>query len=183
MASKSLVVAPAADQRNYHPASSSPYAAGVGRGATVPLGGNRRLAEGRCARSVRRRAAFASDWDDRAAAFQCSDEMLNRIWELCRYSIKATTFAGVYVDGDRERISYEADAYLTQLSRYYTDGDVQMARDTFDRLMAHPTWPTEWAAHMIFMAHADWMQTGDARWLASRYSALKAKLQLEECAE
>ena len=51
-----------------------------------------------------------------AASFRCSDEMLNRIWELCRYSIKATTFAGVYVDGDRERIPYEADAYLNQLS-------------------------------------------------------------------
>ncbi len=125
---------------------------------------------------IQRRAAFASTWDDNAAAFHSSDELLNRIWELCRYSIKATTFAGVYVDGDRERISYEADAYLTQLSHYATDSDVQMARDTFDRLMAMPTWPTEWASHMIFMAHADWMQTGDTNWLAAHYTALKSKL-------
>jgi hypothetical protein len=129
---------------------------------------------------VRRRAAYASDWDDNAAAFHSSDELLNRIWELCRYSIKATTFAGVYVDGDRERTCYEADAYVSQLGRYYTDSDAQMARDTFDRLMQHPTWPTEWAAHMIFMAHADWMQTGDTNWLAARYAALKAKLYLED---
>lgn len=128
---------------------------------------------------IMRRAAFASSWDDKAAAFHCSDETLNRIWELCRYSIKATTFAGVYVDGDRERISYEADAYLNQLGQYYTDGDVQMARDTFDRLMTQPTWPTEWASHMIFMAHADWMQTGDTNWLAKRYEALKSKLLLD----
>lgn len=125
---------------------------------------------------VRRRAAFAATWNDQAATFHSSDEMLNRIWELCRYSIKATTFAGVYVDGDRERISYEADAYLNQLSHYATSSDVQMARDTFDRLMAKPTWPTEWASHMIFMAHADWMQTGDTNWLAARYAALKLKL-------
>ena len=103
-----------------------------------------------------RKSAFASTWDDNAAAFESSDEMLNRIWELCRYSIKATTFAGVYVDGDRERIPYEADAYLNQLSHYCTDNDLQMARDTFDWLMKHPTWPTEWAFHMIFMAHADY---------------------------
>jgi len=127
---------------------------------------------------IRRRAAFASDWDDQAAAFHSSDETLDRIWELSRYSIKATTFAGVYVDGDRERISYEADAYLNQLGQYYTDGHVQMARDTFDRLLKLPTWPTEWAAHMIFMAHADWMQTGDTNWLAPRYAALKSKLKL-----
>ena len=50
---------------------------------------------------LRRQAAFSSTWDDDAASFHCSDDLLNRIWELCRYSIKATTFAGVYVDGDR----------------------------------------------------------------------------------
>lgn len=128
---------------------------------------------------LRRQAAFSSQWDDQAAAFRCSDDMLNRIWELCRYSIKATTFAGIYVDGDRERIPYEADAYLNQLGHYAADNEIQMARDTFDRLLAHPTWPTEWAAHMIFMAHADWMQTGDTAWLTPRYAKLKSKLLLE----
>lgn len=125
---------------------------------------------------ITRRAAFATTWDDDAASFRCSDDLLNRIWELCRYSIKATTFAGVYVDGDRERIPYEADAYLNQLSHYATDNDLQLARDTFDWLMEHPTWPTEWAPHMVFMAHADWMHTGDTAWLAPRYEGLKSKL-------
>ncbi|MEO6752071.1 MAG: hypothetical protein ABIP85_09855, partial [Chthoniobacteraceae bacterium] len=128
---------------------------------------------------LRRQAAFAAAWDDSAASFKSSDALLNRIWELCRYSIKATTFAGVYVDGDRERIPYEADAYLNQLSHYATDRDVQMARDTFDHLMAHSTWPTEWATHLVFMAHADWLHTGDTAWLAPRYAALKSKLLLE----
>jgi hypothetical protein len=126
-----------------------------------------------------RQAAFASTWDDGAADFRSSDEMLNRVWDLCRYSIKATTFAGVYVDGDRERIPYEADAYLNQLSHYTTDNDVQMARDTFDHLMKHGTWPTEWAPHMVFMAHADWWHTGDTKWLAPRYDSLKAKLLMD----
>lgn len=129
--------------------------------------------------SLRRQSAFAANWDDTAAAFHASDPVYNRIWELCRYSIKATTFAGVYVDGDRERIPYEADAYLNQLSHYATDHDAQFARDTYDHLMANPTWPTEWATHMIFMAHADWMQWGDPQWLGPRYEALKAKLLLE----
>jgi len=128
---------------------------------------------------IRRQAAFSSAWDDEAAAFQCSDKMLNQIWDLCRYSIKATTFAGVYVDGDRERIPYEADAYLNQLSHYATDNDIQIARDTFDWLMKHPTWPTEWAPHMVFMAYADWMHTGDREWLAAHYDALKSKLLMD----
>ncbi len=132
---------------------------------------------------ITRQSAFASTWDDGAASFESSDEMLNQIWELCRYSIKATTFAGIYVDGDRERIPYEADAHLNQLSHYYTDNDIQMARDTFDHLMKHPTWPTEWAPFMVFMAYADWMHTGDAGWLAPRYESLKGKLLLERVGE
>lgn len=138
---------------------------------------------GASADGIIRQSAFASTWDDNAASFESSDETLNRIWELCKYSIKATTFAGVYVDGDRERIPYEADAYLNQLSHYYSDPDVKMARDTYDRLMSHPTWPTEWAPHMVFMAYADWMQTGDAEWLRPRYEALKKKLLIERAGE
>ena len=128
---------------------------------------------------ITRRAAYSASWDDNAAAFESSDTLLNRIWELSRYSIKATTFAGVYVDGDRERIPYEADAYINQISHYYTDNDLQMSRDTFDYLMQYATWPTEWASHMVFMAYADWMQTGDIQWLQPRYEALKDKLLLE----
>ncbi|MGJ8640864.1 MAG: alpha-L-rhamnosidase C-terminal domain-containing protein [Opitutaceae bacterium] len=126
-----------------------------------------------------RQSAFPTTWDDAAASFECSAPLLNRIWELCRYSIKATSFAGVYVDGDRERIPYEADAYLNQLSDYATNNDVQMARDTFDLLMKQPTWPTEWAPHMVFVARADWMHTADRGWLEERYESLKTKLLLE----
>lgn len=126
-----------------------------------------------------RQAAFAASWQDDAAAFSSSDPLLDQIWELCRYSIKATTFAGVYVDGDRERIPYEADAYLNQLGHYACDPDPRMARDTFDYLMKKPTWPTEWASHMVFIAHADWLQTGDRAWLAARYESLKPKLLLD----
>ena len=132
---------------------------------------------------ITRQAAFASTWDDAAAAFSSSDPVLDQVWDLCRYSIKATTFCGVYVDGDRERIPYEADAYLNQLGHYACDPDPQMARDTFDYLMKKPTWPTEWAFHLIFIAHADWRQTGDAAWLAARYASLKPKLLRERVRE
>jgi hypothetical protein len=177
------VVAPKADARNIHQPEAvlTPQEFGVlipFRWVEIESWPGELRAE-----NIRRRAAFASSWDDAAASFESSDSMLNRIWDLCRYSIKATTFAGVYVDGDRERIAYEGDAYLNQLSHYYAEGDIEMARATFDRLMKFPTWPTEWASHMIFIAHADWMQTGDTTWLAPRYEALKKKLHLEKARE
>ncbi|MCA9263371.1 MAG: family 78 glycoside hydrolase catalytic domain [Planctomycetales bacterium] len=124
---------------------------------------------------VRRQAAYSATWNDDAAHFECSSPVLNDIWKLCKYSIKATTFAGVYVDGDRERIPYEADAYLNQLSHYATDDNVSMAANTFDWLMENGTWPTEWSPHMIFMAHAEWMHSGDLDWLRHRYESLKTK--------
>lgn len=70
--------------------------------------------------------------------------MLNRVWELCRYSVKATSFAGIYVDGDRERIPYEADALLNQLCHYSVDREFTLARRSHEYLLNHATWPTEW---------------------------------------
>lgn len=130
-----------------------------------------------------RQTAYASTWDDDAAFFESSDETLNRIWDLCRYSIKATTFAGLYVDGDRERIPYEADAYLNQLSHYYTDSDKEMARDTIDHLLLNGTWPTEWAPHMVFMVYADYMHTGDKGWMAGRINILKERMLMDRRGE
>lgn len=130
-----------------------------------------------------RQTAYASTWDDEAASFESSDETLNRIWDLCRYSIKATTFAGLYVDGDRERIPYEADAYLNQLSHYYTDHDKEMARDTIDHLLLNGTWPTEWAPHMVFMVYADYMHTGDKGWMAGRFNILKERMLMDRRGE
>ncbi len=177
-----IVVAPAADVRNTRPpAVLTPREWGV----VLPFrwveieGWKGTLRP----EDVRRRAAFDATWDDHAARFASSDPMLNRVWALCHHSIKATTFAGVFVDGDRERIPYEADAFLNQLSYYACNPDPVMARDTFDYLAAHPTWPTEWAPQMIFMAHADWLQTGDVKRLAAIWEPLKSKLQLERAGD
>ena len=125
---------------------------------------------------IRRMAAFDRTWNDQAAAFRSSDDTLNKIWDLCHYSIKATTFAGIFVDGDRERLAYEADAYLTQLGYFAGNADPRLPRATFDRLMKFPTWPTEWAPHMVFIAYTDWLETGDKAWLAAHYEGLKTKL-------
>ena len=118
-------------------------------------------------------------WDDDASKFESSDDILNQIWELCKYSIKATTFNGLYVDGDRERIPYEADAYLNQLSHYTTDREYAMARQTIEYFMEHPTWPTEWQQHVALMFHADYMYTGDTELIEKYYESLKYKTLYE----
>jgi hypothetical protein len=77
------------------------------------------------------------------------------------------------VDGDRERKPYEADAYIQQLSSYAVDREFTMARYSFEYLLSHPTWPTEWKFHMIFIAWADYLQTGNTDLIYKYYDALK----------
>lgn len=58
------------------------------------------------------RSTWTVPFDDDASSFHSSSEELNAVWNLCKHSIKATTFLGLYVDGDRERKPYEADALI-----------------------------------------------------------------------
>lgn len=111
-------------------------------------------------------------FDEDAASFHSSSPDLNRIWELCRYSMLATSFAGYYVDGDRERIPYEADVYINQLSHYAVDREYSLARRSHEYLLTNPTWPTEWKQHSILVAWADYEATGDSRSLARSYDIL-----------
>jgi alpha-L-rhamnosidase len=122
-------------------------------------------------------------FDDTASDFQSSDETLNAVWKLCKHTMKATTAFGVYIDGERERIPYEADAYINLLSHYACDLDPRVARATFAHLMANPTWPTEWSLHMPMIAAADYMATGDPVLARDNYDALKKKLLSDKARE
>jgi alpha-L-rhamnosidase len=115
-------------------------------------------------------------FDDEAAYFESSNPVLNDVWELCKYSIKATSFAGVYVDGDRERIPYEGDAYINQLSHYCLDTEYTMARRTLEYLMDHPTWPVEWHQHIPLIVWEEYLYTGDLSFLKKDYDRVAAKL-------
>lgn len=114
-------------------------------------------------------------FDERASHFESSDTVLNKVWQLCKHTIKATSFCGIYVDGDRERIPYEADAIINQLSHYAVDREFSMARRSVNHLIYNPTWPTEWILQSVIMAWNDYLYTGDKRLLRSVYYDLKSK--------
>ena len=105
----------------------------------------------------------------------CSNADLVRLYDFCKRSIRATSFCGVYVDGDRERTPYEADAYINQLCQYAVDDDYSLARKSHEWLMEHPTWPTEWKQHSIMIAWTDWMWTGDTQSLTRWYDVLRTQ--------
>lgn len=130
------------------------------------------------AANVRQKAYFIV-FDENQSDFNCSDTILNQVWNICKYSMKATSFTGLYIDGDRERIPYEADAYLNQLGHYCTDRDYSMAERTIEYFMSHPTWPTEWQLHVVLMAYQDYYYSGDTQLLKKYYEQLKTKTLID----
>lgn len=121
------------------------------------------------------RKTFNYYFNDNTSFFTCSDTILNQIWNISKYSMKATSFAGIYVDGDRERIPYEGDAYINQLGHYYTDREYSIARITNEYFIDHPTWPTEWLLHTVLLFYNDYLFTGNIESVKTHYEALKHK--------
>ncbi|WP_339725877.1 family 78 glycoside hydrolase catalytic domain [uncultured Paraglaciecola sp.] len=130
------------------------------------------------AKNVTQRAIFHYFEDDQSL-FSSSDAVLNAVWDISKYSMKATSTFGVYVDGDRERIPYEADAYINQLSHYNVDAEYAMGKQTIEYFMQNPTWPTEWLLHTALIIYQDYYHSGDTELIAAYYDKLKHKTLIE----
>lgn len=122
-----------------------------------------------------RQVALFYFFDDNASSFTSSDPDLDAVWDLCKYTMKATPFMGVYIDGVRERMPYEADALIQTLGHYCVDREYAIARYSGQFLFYHATWPTEWVMQSVLLAYEDYLNTGDTASLARNYDTLKAK--------
>ena len=107
------------------------------------------------------RKAFYGDFDDNAADFCCDNDNLNRIWDFCKYTMKATSAFGFYIDGERERQPYEGDALSNLLGDLCCGGSALTAKRTIDWLLKTPTWFTEWQLIMPYLVYYYWLYTGD----------------------
>ncbi len=128
---------------------------------------------------IRPRRNVMYGYREELGQFESSNNLLDSIWEICRYTIQATDFAQYYIDGDRERIPYEADAYINQLCHYGTDSEYAIGKSTLEYFMSNATWPTEWLLHTIMIAYQDYIYTGDTRLVTKYYDTLKAKTLYE----
>jgi hypothetical protein len=125
------------------------------------------------------RKTFNYYFNENSSYFSCSDTLLNRIWDLCKYSIKATSFCGLYIDGERERIPYEADALINQLGHYCVDNEYSLARRSCEHFMSNPTWPTEWILTTVLLFYNDFLYTGNSDLLKKYYDALRFKTLID----
>ena len=116
-----------------------------------------------------RRAAVYPEWNETASCFESDILALNRVWDFCKYSMKATAAFGKFIDGERERVPYEGDAFINQLGYFCCDANYSIAKNTLDYLQKVPTWPTEWTLLSPLLARDYLLYSGDAdsitRWL------------------
>lgn len=119
-----------------------------------------------------------TQYDEYASSFVSSNPVLNDIYNLCRYSVKANTFNGDYAASQRERMMYEADAYIHQLGHYATDREFMTARYSLENMIYHATWPTEWISHSIMMVWMDYLHTGDIDVIKKNYKEIQPKLMM-----
>ena len=123
--------------------------------------------------------AYFGTFEEDASCFKSTNVNLNKVWDLCKYTMKATTPFGVFIDGNRERQAYEGDDYINQLSYFVCMADFEIARNTIDRLFQFPTWPTEWQLAMIPIVCDYFLYSGDEANVRRWYSPLKRKCLLE----
>ncbi|WP_081885699.1 family 78 glycoside hydrolase catalytic domain [Haloferula sp. BvORR071] len=126
-----------------------------------------------------RRISWSVAFNEAASDFDSSSPELNAVWKLCKHSIKATSFLGLYVDGDRERKPYEADVLINQLSHYCLDAHYDTARLTHEYLLETPTWPTEWRLQSVILGWHDFLWSGDDASLKKHYNDLKGRAMTE----
>ena len=112
-------------------------------------------------------------YDLEEEAFDCDSSELVRVHDFCKHSVAATTYTGKFIDGDRERLPYEADSFITQLSTYAMTSDDTLVRTMVDYLATHTTWPTEWKQFYISIVYADWMRTGKTDLVAKHYDRMR----------
>lgn len=111
--------------------------------------------------TILRSGMGSAEGSGHTGSFASSNPDLDRVHELCRYSIEATTL-DLYLDTpSRERGPYEGDAYVNQISQYACERSYALARVSNQYLTRRPTWPAEYHLMPVLVAWEDYLATGD----------------------
>lgn len=133
-------------------------------------------------KDVIQKAVYYS-FDDTNFQFISSDNILNNVDQLCKDTLKATTYSGYFVDGFREITPYELDAYINTLGWFSVSDKSKIVKNTIAYIVDHHTWPTEWMGYTIFLAHDYYMETGDSDFIKNIYGKLQNCLLIDETDE
>lgn len=125
--------------------------------------------------------AMMQPFDESDSYFEARDgsdaaTLLNRLYELSKYTIQATN-QDVYVDSQaRERAPYEGDLLVNANTSYSVSDNYSLARHSNEWLIDNPTWPNDYSLFIVEMVYLDYLYTGDKESALTYYDALKKKL-------
>jgi|GEM_PF-512684 Alpha-L-rhamnosidase N-terminal domain./Bacterial alpha-L-rhamnosidase. len=112
-------------------------------------------------------------FDSSMTRFSSSDTMLNHVWDLCAYSVKATNADIANDCPTRERGSYPDDNLIRGISFYNLDREFNFQRNSTQFCILNLTNYTEQRNMPIFATWEDFMATGDTALIQPNYSVLK----------
>lgn len=119
--------------------------------------------------------AIEQPFDESEGSFTSDNSLLNKEYELSKYTIKATN-QDVFVDSQaRERRPYEGDLLVNGLTSYAISSQYSLTRHSIDYCIDNPTWPEDYKLFNVEMAWMDYLYTGDATLLTARYDDLRVK--------
>ncbi len=107
----------------------------------------------------------------RRGAFRCSDELLNRVWEVSAHTLEITT-RELFIEGaKRDRWTWSGDARQSYLMSYYLFGGSDTAKDTLfyqrggDPLVMHINQIMDYTFYWFLSVWEYYMHTGDRLFL------------------
>ena len=115
---------------------------------------------------------------ERVGSFRCSDELLNRIWEVSARTLEITT-REIYIEGaKRDRWTWSGDARQSYLMGYYLFGDSALARDTLfyqrggDPVVMHVNQIMDYTVYWFMSVREYYLYTGDRVFLEQIYDRM-----------
>ncbi len=116
--------------------------------------------------------ALRTPFREEDSYFTGASELLGAIYDMCKYTVKATN-QNLYVDSQsRERCAYEGDVLINMLTAAAVTDANALTRFSLAYLLNHRTWPAEYVLFCPVMARLDYDYTGDKTLLAQAYDAL-----------
>lgn len=124
--------------------------------------------------------ALNSPFNEKDSTLELSDHRLEKVWNFCRDTIRYTTWDVYYDCPSRERMAYEADAYINMLTHFCVEHRSRVARRTFEYQINHTTWPCEWRMFLIPVMREYLLHTGDMGLLEQYYPRLVKECSFHE---
>ena len=116
----------------------------------------------------------------RKGSFSCNRPLVNKVWEVCAHTLHLNS-REFFLDGiKRDRWCWSGDAYQSFMANDYLFFDPEITKRTIVALLGRPPYNqhintiNDYSLYLIIAAYEYYYSTGDAEFIKTYYSRLKA---------